>query len=138
MLLIISPITSNAINILGFSFGFYSSILSLLQSFNKALLVFPISKWISFLNINKFYQNTRWFIRLSNVIVFQKPEPSILSILYGWSRIWDQFGLCLIVFFPVTSTKLISSYTYRLECQDIDWIFFFTNFLTFFCFNVRI
>ena len=138
MLLIISPITSNAINILGFSFGFYSSILSLLQSFNKALLVFPISKWISFLNINKFYQNTRWFIRLSNVIVFQNPEPSILSILYGWSRIWDQFGLCLIVFFPVTSTKLISSYTYRLECQDIDWIFFFTNFLTFFCFNVRI
>ena len=104
----------------------------------KHFWFFQLANEFFFLHINKFYQNTRWFIRLSNVIVFQKPEPSILSILYGWSRIWDQFGLCLIVFFPVTSTKLISSYTYCLECQDIEWIFFFRNFLTFFCFNVRI
>ena len=31
------------------------------------------------------------FITLSNAFVFPKPEPPIISILYGWSGIYDNF-----------------------------------------------
>ena len=35
-----------------------------------------------------------WFIRLSNAFVFPEPEPPMINIRYGWSRISGYFGLC--------------------------------------------
>ena len=34
------------------------------------------------------------FIRLRNAFVFPDPEPPNINILYGWSEISGQFGLC--------------------------------------------
>ena len=33
-----------------------------------------------------------------NKFVFPDPEPPIINILYGWSGIYDQFLLCLVLF----------------------------------------
>ena len=37
-----------------------------------------------------------WFIRLSNASVFPDPEPPTFNILYGWTGISAQFGLCFL------------------------------------------
>ena len=47
------------------------------------------------------------FFRLNNEFVFSDPEPPIVNILYGWSRIFGQFGLCSFMFSFTTSSKLI-------------------------------
>ena len=46
-----------------------------------------------------------WFIRLNNGFSFPDPEPSINNILYGWSEICNQFGLCSLMFSFVTSSR---------------------------------
>ena len=38
-----------------------------------------------------------WFIRLSSAFVFSDPEPQTINILYGWSGILGQFGLCFFI-----------------------------------------
>ena len=38
------------------------------------------------------------FIKLKNAFVFPDPEPPIINILYGWSGIYDHFGLCSVLF----------------------------------------
>ena len=40
-----------------------------------------------------------WFsIKFNNKFVFPDPEPPIINILYGWSGIYGQFLLCMILF----------------------------------------
>ena len=46
---------------------------------------------------DNFYQHLSWFVRSSNVFVFPDPEPPAINILYGWSGISGQFGLCYFV-----------------------------------------
>ena len=48
-----------------------------------------------------------WFIRLNNEFAFPDPEPLIVHILYGWSRICGRFGICYFMFSFVTSSKSI-------------------------------
>ena len=38
------------------------------------------------------------FIKYDNAFVSPDPEPSITSILYGWSEIYDHFKLCYVLF----------------------------------------
>ena len=40
-----------------------------------------------------------WFsIKFNNTFVFPDPEPPIINIPYGWSGIYGQFLLCLVLF----------------------------------------
>ena len=39
--------------------------------------------------------------------IFLDPEPPIINILYGWSRMRGQFGLCYFMFSPIVLLKLI-------------------------------
>ena len=54
-----------------------------------------------------FYQYDCCFIKLSNLFGFPDPEPPIIKLLYRWYGIYSHFGLCVIVFPPVTSSKKI-------------------------------
>ena len=55
-----------------------------------------------------------WFsIKFNNTFVFPDPEPPIINILYGWSRIYGQFLLCLVLFSLTISSKFI---IYTLQC----------------------
>ena len=38
-----------------------------------------------------------WLIRLNNEFVFPDPESTIINILYEWSDIFGQFGLCSFI-----------------------------------------
>ena len=122
LLLIISAIiSSKAINILRFLIGLYSSIfwsMSLGNSMKdlKSLKCFrPVRPHLLIENwyiasqgslAYKFYQNLFcWFFRLNNV--FPDSDPPIVDILYRWSGISDQFGLCSFMFSFVTTSKLI-------------------------------
>ena len=51
-------------------------------------------------------------MRLSSAFLFRDTQPGTISILYGWSRICGQRGLCFCVFFPVTSSKLIIKFNF--------------------------
>ena len=46
-------------------------------------------------------------IWLSSAFDFPDPESPILSVLYKWSGIYSHLGLNVLVFSPVTSSKLI-------------------------------
>ena len=49
-----------------------------------------------------------WFsIKFNNTFVFPVPEPPIINILYGWSGIYGQFLLCLVLFSLTISSKFI-------------------------------
>ena len=48
-----------------------------------------------------------WFMKLCNNFIFAYPESPIINIIYGWSRICDQIGLCFFLFAPVALSKLI-------------------------------
>ena len=49
-----------------------------------------------------------WFsTKFNNVFVFPDPEPPIIDILYGWSGIYGQFLLCLILFSLTISSKFM-------------------------------
>ena len=37
-------------------------------------------------------------MRLNDVIAFPDPEYLAINILYGWSGIWGQFGICSFIF----------------------------------------
>ena len=39
------------------------------------------------------------FIKFDNEFVFPDPEPSIINMLYEWSRIYGHFGLCSVSIF---------------------------------------
>ena len=42
---------------------------------------------------------SRWFsTKFDNIFVFPDPERPIVNILYGWSGIYGQFLLCLVLF----------------------------------------
>ena len=47
------------------------------------------------------------FIKFNSVFVFPDPEPPIINILYGWSGIYGQLGLCFLLFSLVYSSKFI-------------------------------
>ena len=69
------------------SFKCFKSVLSCLTASNGSLeyrWVLSISGW--------------WLIRLNNKLVIPGPEPPDIDILYGWSGICGQFGLCLLCF----------------------------------------
>ena len=51
-----------------------------------------------------------WFIKFDNAFVFLDTEPTIINILYEWSRMHGHFGLSSILFLFVTSSKLIILY----------------------------
>ena len=84
-----------------------------------------------------------WLIALSNGFVFPDPESPIINILYGWSVICGQFGLCYFIFSLVISSRIISFvflnyivtfnfffFTYwslfvpyaHVSIQSIDWV----------------
>ena len=44
---------------------------------------------------------------LNWAMLFPDPQRPIINILYGWSGSCIQFGLCVTVFFLITSSKLI-------------------------------
>ena len=52
---------------------------------------------------------------------FPYPEPPNINILYGWSEIPGQFGLCYFMFYFVTSSKLI---TFGLLYYIVTFSFF--------------
>ena len=47
---------------------------------------------------------------------FLGPEPAIINVLYGWSGIWDQFGLCYFIFWFVSEWNLIIFWIVLLYC----------------------
>ena len=51
---------------------------------------------------------------------FVNPEPPIINILYGWSEICGQFGLCSFTFSFVTSSKFIIFWTVLLSQQIFE------------------
>ena len=53
-----------------------------------------------------------WSIRLNNEFIFPDPEPPISNILYGWTGICGQFGLCSFMFCCTTSSK-VNYFLYR-------------------------
>lgn len=54
-----------------------------------------------------------WSLIISTIFV-PDSKPAIFSYLREGFGIWGTFGLCVIAFFPVTSSKLIISYTFFL------------------------
>ena len=58
-----------------------------------------------------------WFIRWNNEFVFADLEPLIKNILYGWSGLWGQFGLCSYVFFY--SIIKVNHFLYHVLYCDI-------------------
>ena len=48
-----------------------------------------------------------WFIKLNNGFVFPDPEQPIINILYEWSGICDQFGLCsFMISFKISNLSI--------------------------------
>ena len=49
-----------------------------------------------------------WFsIKFNNTFVFPDPEPPIIQIPYGWSGIYGQFLMFLVLFLSTYSSKFI-------------------------------
>ena len=59
------------------------------------------------LHTNQFHQSLLGVYYIKQCIHFSDPEPSTISILYGWSEICDQCVSCSCLVSPVTSLKLI-------------------------------
>ena len=57
-----------------------------------------------------------FLLQLSRAFVIPDPEPPIISILYGWSGIYDHFELCSALFsFVITSSiKVFVCYNFLL------------------------
>ena len=78
--------------------------------------------------INKFFQYLVADLLDSNLnLFFSDTEPPIINILYGWSGICGQFGLCSFIFSFTTASKLIvflCCYTWSLLFHLLDiWLF---------------
>ena len=70
-----------------------------------------------------------WLIKLSNVFVFPDTELPIKNILYGWSEIWDKFGLYCFMFSPVTSSSMILALFYYISIFNFYIFPYFINFV---------
>ena len=77
--------------------------LELFTYFMLLLSLLSISNWyllhMDHLNIKKISLPSWWLTRLNNEFVFPDPESPVINILYGWSGICGQFGLCSVIFF---------------------------------------
>ena len=136
LLSISAIISSKMIHTLRFLFGLYSSIFLYISSISfeysiKALESLKYFKFVLSLLLikNRYFSSYGslaykyilsisgcWFIRLNNEFVFPDPEPPIINILYRWSGIYGQFGLCSFMFSFVTSSKLITFCILLLYC----------------------
>ena len=96
------------IRIFNKSFG----IIKMFQSYRKYNFLFLIKNWYLSWYRSFAYKYilsiSGWlFIKFSNAFVFTDPEPPIINILYGWSGIYGQLGLCFLSFSLVYSSKFI-------------------------------
>ena len=62
-------------------------------------------------------------IRLNNEFTFPDLEPSFSKVLYGWSGIFGQFGLCSFMVSFITSSKLIIFLMSSYIVTFIDFLF---------------
>ena len=89
-----------------------------LKCFNPMLFLLLIKNWYFVSYGSLAYKNilsvSRWlFIKFNNAFVFPDPERPIISILYGWSGMYGQSGLCFVLFlfaYHQNLSSIFSSY----------------------------
>ena len=82
------------------------------KCFNPMLSVFLIKNWYlpsyGSLAYKYILSISGWlFIKFSNAFVFPDTEPPIIDIVYGYSVIYGQLGLCFLLFSLVYSSQFI-------------------------------
>ena len=85
---------------------------------------------ISFIN-NPVMLSSYFLITLSDAFACLDWEPPIAYILFGWSGICGQFGLCSLLFYFVTSPDLI---IFVLLYYIVTFKLFFFTYYIFACF----
>ena len=82
------------------------------------ITVVSFTSWVSLAYKKALSVSGWWYVQLINEFAFPNPESPIINILHGSSGICDQFGLCSVMFYFVTSSKLII-FCIVLLCYDI-------------------